>query len=74
MLNFQMFLPAIDLHILNFTALSVVGVLQYSLLPLALCNLICESQYILKVWRVPKSCKNTFYALYHISLTKETLQ
>jgi hypothetical protein len=25
----------IDLHILNFTALSVVGVLQYSLLPLA---------------------------------------
>jgi uncharacterized DUF497 family protein len=26
----------IDFHILNFTALSVVGVLQYSLLPLAL--------------------------------------
>jgi hypothetical protein len=27
---------AIDFHILNLTALSVVGVLQYSLLPLAL--------------------------------------
>jgi hypothetical protein len=29
-------LSIIDFHILNFTALSVVGVLQYSLLPLAL--------------------------------------
>jgi hypothetical protein len=29
-------LQFIDFHILNFTALSVVGVLQYSLLPLAL--------------------------------------
>ncbi len=28
------FTPSIDLHILNFTALSVVGVLQYSLLRL----------------------------------------
>jgi len=31
------------LVLLNFTALSVVGVLQYSLLPLSLCNLICDS-------------------------------
>jgi hypothetical protein len=30
------FFKYIDFHILNFTALSVVGVLQYSLLPLAL--------------------------------------
>ncbi len=35
----------IDRHILNFTALSVVGVSQYSLLPLALCNLICDGLY-----------------------------
>ena len=39
----------IDCHILNFTALSVVGVLQYSLLPLSLCNLICDGLYLRNV-------------------------
>jgi len=32
----------IDGLILNFTVLSVVGVLQYSLLPPALCNLLWD--------------------------------
>lgn len=32
----------IDCHILNFIALTVVGVLQYYLFPLPLCNLICD--------------------------------
>ena len=50
---------AIDFHILNFTALSVVGVLQYSLLPLALWNLICVSLYVAGS-RLPASLRSCF--------------
>jgi len=36
----------IDGHLLNFTLLSVGGVLQYNRLPLALCNLISDNLYL----------------------------
>ncbi|MCD6185650.1 MAG: hypothetical protein J7K84_07665, partial [Deltaproteobacteria bacterium] len=36
----------IDRHINNFTALSVVGVLQYAFLPLALCQILKAGNYL----------------------------
>ncbi len=39
-------IPAIDCHTNNFTALSVVGVLQYAFLPLALCQILKSGYYL----------------------------
>ncbi len=46
----RLFKAYIDRHINNSTALSVVGVLQYAFLPLALCQILKSVDY-LKIYR-----------------------